>query len=95
MPHHEELYPILAMYLLELVHIDFLMIDNPKNGKEVNVLVITNYFTTYTQAIVATLQQPRSQLGPHGMGSLPTTGFLLAYSVTKVTTLEHPHKRIM
>ena len=33
-PHHEELYPILAMYPLELVHIDFLMIENPKNGMD-------------------------------------------------------------
>ena len=53
-PQHEELYPILAMYPLELVHIDFLMIENPKNGKDVNILVITNHITLYVQAIVTT-----------------------------------------
>ena len=42
---HEKLYPILATYLLELVHIDFLMIKNPKTRKDVNVLVITYHFT--------------------------------------------------
>ena len=38
-PHYKGLYPILATYPLELVHIDFLMIENPKNRKDVNVLV--------------------------------------------------------
>ena len=41
-PDHEELYSILATYPLELVHIDFLMIENSRNGKDMNVLVITN-----------------------------------------------------
>ena len=53
-PHHKEPYPILATYLLELVHIDFPMIKNPKNRKDMNVLVITDHFTRYTQAIVTT-----------------------------------------
>ena len=37
--------------------IDFLMIENPTNGKDVDVLVITNHFTRYAQAIVTTLQR--------------------------------------
>ena len=53
---HDELYPILATYPLELVHIDFIMIKNPKNGKDVNVLVMTDCFTRYVQAIVTTSQ---------------------------------------
>ena len=43
-PQWEELYPILATYPLELVHMDFLTIENPKTGKDVNVLVITDHF---------------------------------------------------
>ena len=58
-PQHQELYPILATYPLELVHIDFLMIENPKTGKDVNVLVITDHFMQYAQAIVTTLQMTR------------------------------------
>ena len=46
-PHCEELYPILATSLLELVHMDYLMIKDTKNGKDMNVLVITNHFTRY------------------------------------------------
>ena len=53
---HEELYPILAMYPLKQVHIDFLTIKNPKNGKHLNVLVITHHFTRYVQAKATTLQ---------------------------------------
>ena len=55
-PHCKEFYPILATYPLELVHIDFLMIKNSKNGKDVSVLVITDHFTGYMQAIVTTSQ---------------------------------------
>ena len=54
--HCEELYPILATYPLELVHIDFLMIENPRNGKDVSVLVITNNFTRYAQPVITILQ---------------------------------------
>ena len=43
--HREELHPILAMYPLELVHMDYLTIKNPKSYKNVNVLVITDNFT--------------------------------------------------
>ena len=32
------------------------MIKNPKNGKDINVLVISDHFTRYAQAIVTTLQ---------------------------------------
>ena len=41
-PKQEELYAILAMY--PLVHIDFLTFENPKTGKDINVLVITDHF---------------------------------------------------
>ena len=55
-PQREELYPILATYLLELVHIDFLTIENPHSGKDVNVLVMIDYFTIYTQVTVTRSQ---------------------------------------
>ena len=44
------------MYPLEPVHIDFQTIENPRNEKDVNVLVITDHFTRYVQAIVITSQ---------------------------------------
>ena len=43
---------MLATYPLEIVHIDYLVIENPKTGKDENVLVITDHFTHYSQAIV-------------------------------------------
>ena len=48
-----------STYPLELVHIDFLTIENPKTGKDLNVLVITDHFTWYTQVIITTLQMVR------------------------------------
>ena len=40
-----ELYPLLATYPLELVHMDFLTIENPHIGVNMNILVITDHFT--------------------------------------------------
>ena len=50
------MYPILATYPLELVHVDFVTIKNPCTGKDINVLVNMDHFTHYTQAIVMTHQ---------------------------------------
>ena len=41
----EELYPLLATYPLELVHMDFLTIRNSYTGVNVNIVVITDHFT--------------------------------------------------
>ena len=41
----EELYLLLATYPLELVHMDFLTVENPHTGVNVNILVITYHFT--------------------------------------------------
>ena len=41
---------IVATHPLELVHLDFLCLE-PGKGQEENVLVITDHFTRYTQAI--------------------------------------------
>ena len=40
------------MYPLELVHMDFLTIENPYTGADMNVLVITEHFMQYVKAIV-------------------------------------------
>ena len=41
-----ELYPIMATYLLELVHLGFLSIGR-KEDKMKNILVVTDHFTHY------------------------------------------------
>ena len=38
------LYPLLVTYPLELVHMDFLTIENPCTGSDMNILVITDHF---------------------------------------------------
>ena len=45
-----------ATYPMELVHMDYLMIEANKGGKDVHILVITDHFTWYAQAIVTSLQ---------------------------------------
>ena len=44
-----------ATYPMELVHMDYLMIEANKGGKDVHILVITDHFTHYAQAIVTSL----------------------------------------
>ena len=40
-----------------MVHVDFLMIGGKKDPqKDINILVVTNHFTRYTQAYVTTSQ---------------------------------------
>ena len=43
-PQHEEMYPIMATYPLELIHLDFLSIGGKDNVMK-NVLVVTDHFT--------------------------------------------------
>ena len=47
----EKLYLLLAMYPLELVHMDFLTIENPCTGGNGNILVITTNFSQYAKAV--------------------------------------------
>ena len=49
--------PILVSYLLELVHLDFLILEGKTgDSKSVNILVVTDHFTKYAQAYVTSKQ---------------------------------------
>ena len=43
-------------YPIELVHIDYLTIEVTEGGKDIHILVITDHFTRYAQAIVTSSQ---------------------------------------
>ena len=45
-----------ATYPLELVHMDYLTIEATEGGKDIHILVITDHFSRYAQAIVTSLQ---------------------------------------
>ena len=51
-PEQEELQPILTSYPLEMIHMDFLSIGQAVQNKSLNMLVITDHFTKYAQAVV-------------------------------------------
>ena len=59
-PERVEMYPIEATHPWELIHMDFLTIEAPKNSKstkDINLLIITDHFTHYAQAIVTSSQK--------------------------------------
>ena len=45
-----------ATYPMELVHMDYLTIEANEGGKDVHILVITDHFTWYAQAIITSSQ---------------------------------------
>ena len=45
-----------ATYPMELVHMDYLTIEANEGGKDVHILVITDHFTWYAQAVVTSSQ---------------------------------------
>ena len=45
-----------ATYLMELVHMKYLAIEANEGGKDVHILVITDHFTHYAQAIITSSQ---------------------------------------
>ena len=56
-PTTEEIQQTEAEYPLEKIHVDFLVIGGKKDPrKDINVLVVTDHFTCYVQAYVATSQ---------------------------------------
>ena len=60
LPERANLNPIEATRPMELVHIDYLTIEAPKNSislKDVNILIVMDHFTRYTQAYVTPNQK--------------------------------------
>ena len=47
---------VTATYPMELVYMDYLTIEALEGGKDIHILVITDHFTRYAQAIVTSLQ---------------------------------------
>ena len=45
-----------ATYHMELVHMDCLTIEANEGGKDIHILVITDHFTRYAQAIITSSQ---------------------------------------
>ena len=56
LPKKEPMENIDATYPMELVHMDYLMIEANEGGKDIHILVITEHFTWYAQAIVTRSQ---------------------------------------
>ena len=59
-PDKAELNPIIATRSLELVHIDYLTIETlsaSRTGKDINILIITDHFTSYAQAHITFSQK--------------------------------------
>ena len=60
LPERANLNPIEATRPMELVHIDYLAIEAPKNStslKDINILILTDHFTQYTQAYITPNQK--------------------------------------
>ena len=71
-----ELHPLLATTPLELIHMGFLMIEKPKNDKDVNMLIIMDHITCYTKAAVTLNQIARTIALLLGTTLLWIMGFL-------------------
>ena len=53
-----EMHPILVLYPLELVHLDFLTLGRKADdSRSVNILIVTDHFMKYAQAYVMPKQQ--------------------------------------
>ena len=48
----EEMKSIICTHPLKLIHLDFLTIGKEGSDKNVNILVITDHFTQYSQAFI-------------------------------------------
>ena len=57
---------IQAIYLLQLVHLDYLRIEMTEGGKDLHVLIITDHFMRYEQALVTLPQLQSVQSKPYG-----------------------------
>ena len=81
------MHSIESSYPMEIVHIDFLVIDSKKDiNKEINVLVITDHFTRYAQAFVTTSQTAHTVAIT--LYEKSTMALLRSYIVTRQETSE-------
>ena len=60
---------IQATHPLQLVYLDYLTIEITECGKDVHVLIITNHFTWYVQALVTSLQSAKCTAQDLGIDS--------------------------
>ena len=51
-PETTELNPITVTQPMELVHIDYLTIKSKTSEKDVNIMIVTDHFTCYTQVYI-------------------------------------------
>ena len=65
-----------ATYPMELVHMDYLMIEANEGGRDVHSLVIVDHFTWYAQAIVTSLETAKCTAQNLWANSLSIMGFL-------------------
>ena len=65
-----------ATYPMELVHMDYLMIEANEGSKDVHILMITDHFTWYAQATSQAHRQPNAELKIYGTNLLSIMGFL-------------------
>ena len=59
-----EMQPILVSYPLELVHLDFLTVrGKADDNRSVNILIVTDHFTKYSQEYVTSKQMAQVVAG--------------------------------
>ena len=63
-----------ATYPMELVHMNYLMIEATEGCKDAHILVITDHFAKYVQAIVSSSQTENIQPKTYGTNSLSIMG---------------------
>ena len=63
-------------YPMELVHMDYLTIEVNEGGKDIHILVITDHFTHYVQAIITSSQMARCTAQNFWKNVLSIMGFL-------------------
>ena len=86
-PHKKELHLLIPMYPLELVHVDFLILENPHTSIDMNILVITNHFTWYVKAVVTPTQMAKQPKLLSGMSLWQIMAFPKNCWQTKVLAL--------
>ena len=65
-----------ATYPMELVHMDYMMIEAIEGGKDVHILVIRDHSHGMHKQLLQAHRQPNRQLKIYGTNSLSIIGFL-------------------